>query len=293
MFHFLSKMQVNRKESLKPRVTFCVATYNSGVYLKRTLGAIEAQSYPHFRCLLSDDGSTDETLKICEDYAQRDRRFFVLANRERLGWIGNMNRLLEQDLGEFFVIVSHDDVVSPDFLEKLLKEMQKEPDASVVYADAKIVKPDGSSRILSFDLPAAEQTVTDRFRAAATEKDSLNWYLPYHGLVRASSLKCERRLRRNLAGEYKADKVWILGLALSGKLVRVPEVLWEKTDSPDSVSSRWTYTSRTLAAVQLAGLRFLWTHPAPLKDRLLVSGCLLFGYVRAIAWKLRKPFVRT
>lgn len=287
-------MQGSPDQSTNPQITICVATFNSGVYLDRTLAAIELQSYPHFRCLLSDDGSTDNTLEICQSYARRDSRFILQAHKQRQGWIGNMNRMLEQDLGEYFLFVSHDDVPRPAFLEKLLHEMLLRPDASVVYSDVEIVRTDGTSRkIQSYALPEGTDSIAVRFKFAATEKEADSWYLPYHGLVRANILKFNRRLRRNLAGEYKADKVWNLGLAISGRMIRLGEPLWEKTDSPNSVSSRWTYTSRTLAAVQLCCLRFLWSHPAPFKDRLLVSYYLFFGYARSIAWKVRRYFVRS
>ena len=274
-----------------PVVTICLATYQSEPYLQRTLQAIRNQTYPHFRCIISDDASKDKTTEICQKLCGEDGRFEFQANSEQLGWIGNMNRILAQDLGAYFVTISHDDEIKPAFLETLLSHLAKNPDASVVYSDAEEFLGEQRERnILSYDKSHGNISLKERARPIAISRPKDHWFLAYHGLVRNSSLKFSRKLRRNLAGEFTADKLWVLGLAVSGKFVRIPEILWRKESSEDSVSAKWNYSLFAIAAVQLAaGIQVLESR-MKITDRLAVWFYLLLGWGRVARWKFLSFF---
>ena len=123
------------KVSKEPLVTFCVATYNAELFIERTVQSICSQTYSHIRCIISDDHSGDRTVEVCNRLALGDSRILVQSNETRLGWIGNLNRILNQDLSDYFMIVSHDDVLLPNCVEQLLTELQAHPNASVAYSD--------------------------------------------------------------------------------------------------------------------------------------------------------------
>ncbi len=274
-----------------PTVTICVATYQSEPYLHRTLEGIRSQTYRQLRCIISDDASTDRTREICQTFCQEDDRFEFQANEERLGWIGNVNRILDQDLGDYFVTVSHDDQLNPAFLETLLTQLSKHLDASVVYSDAEeYVREPRERRVLFYDESHGDMSLVQRVRPIALSKPGIHWFLAYHGLVRNHMIKFPRKLRRNLAGEFTADKLWVLGLAVSGKFVRVPEVLWMKEASPASVSAKWKYSLRANAAVQLsAGIQVLKSR-MQFSDRVGVWFYLFMGWGRDASWRVRSWF---
>lgn len=274
-----------------PTVTICVATYQSEPYLHRTLEGIRCQTYQQLRCIISDDASTDGTCEICQKFCQEDGRFEFQPNEERLGWIGNMNRILCQDLGDYFVFVSHDDQLKPAFLETLLTQLAKHHDASVVFSDVEeFVGEQRERNVLIFDKSLGDMSIVQRVRPVVLNKPSDHWFLAYHGLVRNRMIKFPRKLRRNLAGEVTADKLWVLGLAVSGKFVRVPEVLWIKEDSPTSVSAKWNYGLRANAAVQFsAGIQVLKSQMR-FSDRVGVWFYLLMGWARSASWRVRTWF---
>ncbi len=274
-----------------PIVTVCVATFQSEPYIERTLKAICEQSYPHFRCIVSDDGSTDRTLEICTRIAGNDSRVSVQANQDRLGWIGNMNRILAQDLGNYFVNISHDDEIKPQFLESLLRHLSEYPEASVAFSDAEeFLGKNRERNLLFYDESIGNVPVSKRARPIAISRPLSHWFLAYHGLVRNSTLCVQRRLRRNLAGEFTADKLWVLGLALSGPFVRVPEVLWRKESTEDSVSAKWTYSLASLAAVQLSATKLVLGSGVNVLDRAKVCCFLFWGWARVAKWKLQSLF---
>ena len=65
-------------------LSIIVPIYNVEKYLKECLDSIQAQTYSNFQAILINDGSTDESPKIAQEYAQKDSRF-ILINQENKG----------------------------------------------------------------------------------------------------------------------------------------------------------------------------------------------------------------
>ena len=102
-------------EGRKPVFSILVASFNLEATIERTLNSIQAQTYRDFQCFVSDDCSQDRTLTLVEPYSQSDSRFRILRNSENLGWIVNVNQLLDLADTEFFMIMPHDDVIAPQY----------------------------------------------------------------------------------------------------------------------------------------------------------------------------------
>ena len=58
-----------------PKISIIVPVYNCKKYLRQCLDSILSQTFKDWECLLIDDGSTDESGSICDEYARRDNRF--------------------------------------------------------------------------------------------------------------------------------------------------------------------------------------------------------------------------
>ena len=244
------------KVSKEPLVTFCVATYNAELFIERTVQSICSQTYSHIRCIISDDHSSDRTVEVCNRLALGDSRILVQSNETRLGWMGNLNRILNQDLSDYFIIVSHDDVLLPNCVEQLLTELQAHPNASVAYSDLQESASDKADVInFTYDCVPVDSLPTKRARCVLWGKG--HWWLPYHGLVRSRVLNFERRMRPNLSGEFEGDRLWVLGLAISGDFVHIPRELWIKYRLPDSVANRWKYRLIDVLFVFLSCARFI------------------------------------
>jgi glycosyltransferase involved in cell wall biosynthesis len=107
--------------SSSPLVSVIVPVYNVEPYLAAALDSICAQTYRNLEILLIDDCSTDASPEICADYAQRDSRIRVLRNAVNCGQAVARNVGLDAAQGEYVAFVDSDDLISPDYIEVLLR----------------------------------------------------------------------------------------------------------------------------------------------------------------------------
>lgn len=111
-------------------ISIIVPVYNVQNYLSYTVDSIISQTYSNWELLLVDDGSTDFSPLICEDYSRKDKRikFFRTENG---GVSRARNYGIERVQGDYIVFCDSDDLVSPNFLERLM-QVQTETNADVV-----------------------------------------------------------------------------------------------------------------------------------------------------------------
>lgn len=102
------------------KVTVIMPVYNPGQYLEPCLDSLLlGQTFPDFRIIAIDDGSTDESYAILEECAGRDKRLTVLQNPHNIGAGRTRNIGLQLAQGEYVVILDADDYFEPDYLETL------------------------------------------------------------------------------------------------------------------------------------------------------------------------------
>lgn len=100
------------------KISVIVPVYNTERYLRRCLDSLLAQTFADFEILLIDDGSTDGSPAIEQEYAARDPRF-RLIQKPNGGVASARNTGLAQAQGDFIAFVDSDDFVEPQFLEAL------------------------------------------------------------------------------------------------------------------------------------------------------------------------------
>ena len=103
-------------------VSVIVPVYNVAPYLREALDSVVNQSYKDLEIIIVDDGSTDESASICEDYASSDPRI-KLIHQSNKGLSGARNTGLKNSTGEFVAFIDSDDSVSPLFIETLVNAM--------------------------------------------------------------------------------------------------------------------------------------------------------------------------
>ncbi|MBF0787147.1 MULTISPECIES: SP_1767 family glycosyltransferase [unclassified Streptococcus] len=112
-------------------ISIIVPVYNVERYLKRCLDSLVKQTYVDFELLLINDGSTDNSALICEEYARTDSRIRVI-HQENAGPSAARNRGLELARGRYITFVDSDDFVEVDYLENLHTALEKnEADISI------------------------------------------------------------------------------------------------------------------------------------------------------------------
>ena len=103
-----------------PLVSVGMPVYNGTPWVQRALSTLAAQDYPNFELIISDNASTDETARICQEYAVRDPRVRYVRNASNVGAGRNFVRVLALANGEYFMWAAHDDLWEPSFISNLV-----------------------------------------------------------------------------------------------------------------------------------------------------------------------------
>lgn len=100
-------------------IDILMSTFNGGKYLKPQIDSILDQSFGEFRLIIRDDGSTDDTTSILEEYAGRDGRVHLAVDQcGNMGARRSFMRLLENSRSEYFMFADQDDVWLPEKISK-------------------------------------------------------------------------------------------------------------------------------------------------------------------------------
>lgn len=106
------------------KLSIIVPVYNTAAYLKQCIESILSQSVAEIELILVDDGSTDESGSICDDYAQKDTRVLVYHGKHR-GPCFSRKLGLERASGEYVTFVDSDDFVAKSSYELAWKDMER------------------------------------------------------------------------------------------------------------------------------------------------------------------------
>ncbi|MFJ6565816.1 CDP-glycerol glycerophosphotransferase family protein [Streptomyces sp. NPDC091292] len=108
----------------QPRLTVVVPVYNVEEYLTECLESIAGQTFPDFECLLVDDGSTDDSPRIAQEFAARDPRFRYLR-QENAGLSAARNTGVRESsrATAFLTFVDSDDIVVHDAYERMITSL--------------------------------------------------------------------------------------------------------------------------------------------------------------------------
>lgn len=120
-------------------ISIIVPVYNAEKYLERCILSVLNQSYCNFELILVDDGSTDDSKKICEAYAQKDDRIIVIAQKNS-GVSSARNCGLRYATGEYISFLDADDFLEKDFCK--LMEGKMSCDISLVICGVKFIYSD-------------------------------------------------------------------------------------------------------------------------------------------------------
>lgn len=114
-----------------PTISVIVPVYNTEEYLCRCVDSILAQTFTDFELLLVDDGSTDASGAICDEYAEKDSRVRVF-HQENKGVSAARNAGLQEAAGQYVMFCDGDDYVAGEWAETLLSEAELNPGAMIV-----------------------------------------------------------------------------------------------------------------------------------------------------------------
>lgn len=128
-----------------PAVSVIMPAYNVAAYLAAAIESVLEQSFADLELLVVDDGATDESPRIADEYERRDARVRVL-HRPNGGISAARNTALREARGAVFAILDGDDLWEPGFLASQLAVLDRRPDVDIVTGNAWFLGGESSGR---------------------------------------------------------------------------------------------------------------------------------------------------
>jgi glycosyltransferase involved in cell wall biosynthesis len=117
-------------------ISVIVPCYNYGSLLAETLDSLVAQTYPNWECIIIDDGSTDNSRAVAEEYQSRDARFRYVYQPNK-GMSAARNLGLTTIQGQFVQFLDADDLLAPRKFEKQIDYLATHSEIDLVYGDVR------------------------------------------------------------------------------------------------------------------------------------------------------------
>ena len=122
-----------------PLISVIVPIYNAEKFLHYCIDSILNQTVIDFELILVDDGSTDNSGKICDEYSEKDNRIWVI-HKPNGGVSSARNAGIEAAKGEYICFVDSDDFLESSYLEELVETKKKYPDFDNVWCGFQTVE---------------------------------------------------------------------------------------------------------------------------------------------------------
>jgi len=202
-----------------PRVSVGLCVYNGENYLEPALDSLLAQTYTDFELIVSDNGSADRTEAICRERAARDHRVRYVRHDVNRGTHWNFAHALGLARGEYFRWAAHDDVCAPEFLERCVEVLDRDPDVILCMPGTVDIDERGDE-LCEYEWTARSDAPDPvaRFRDLVRIRRAF----PCFGLVRRAAFEQAPLRLDSLAW----DKVLLAELGLYGRVRVLPDKLF-------------------------------------------------------------------
>lgn len=138
-------------------VSVVTPVFNGGQYLAAAVESILAQTHGDFEYIVLDDGSTDGSFRILQEYERRDPRMRVVS-RENRGVVSTLNELFEYAQGDYVAIMAQDDIALPERLALQAEFLQKNPGVVCVGGATEMIDAKGRYLTLIWH-PATDEEI--------------------------------------------------------------------------------------------------------------------------------------
>lgn len=211
---------------MSPLVSVLMPVYNAEKYLSESIDSILVQTYKNFELIIIDDGSTDRSASIVENFVLKDSRIKFVKNEKNLKLIKTLNIGLSLAKGDFIARMDADDIATPDRIELQINEIIQDDNISLVASSA-----------LEIDSSSKEHGVIGQFFSNKIINELFvfgNQLNHSTVLIRKSKLK---DLRYDLNFPHAEDfHLWV-ELSRRGSIVVLKKPLVKYRIHSDSVSS--------------------------------------------------------
>lgn len=158
---------------MTPTVTTIIPTYRRPALLRRAIGSVLAQTWPHLRVCVYDNASGDQTAAVVAEFSDRDDRVQYHCHPENIGAFANFSYGLDAVATPYFSFLSDDDVLLPDFYQTAVTQLEPHPEAAFWGGTTLVMTEEGTVKDVT-DWPAAYYTPPDGL-LAMIENNHMIW----------------------------------------------------------------------------------------------------------------------
>lgn len=131
---------MSRKVNTNPLVTIGIPCYNVEKFIESSLKSVLRQTYKNYELIITDDGSTDQTLNIIRGFD--NPKIKIIYDGENKGISYRLNQQIDLARGDIFVRMDGDDLMFPERVEKQVEYLMEHPNVDVVGSGAIIIDDD-------------------------------------------------------------------------------------------------------------------------------------------------------
>jgi glycosyltransferase involved in cell wall biosynthesis len=143
--------------NIKPLVSIVLPVYNGEKFLEESIESCLNQSYQNIELIIINDCSTDDTLKIANEFADKDVRIKIITNKENKKLPASLNIGHNKAKGDFITWTSDDNKYELNAVEVMLKTLL-EKNADIVYSDIMIIDHNGQ-KVRDVEFPTIENII--------------------------------------------------------------------------------------------------------------------------------------
>lgn len=220
----------------KPLVSIIVPCYNAEKYIETCLSSVILQDYENWECILINDGSKDNTLKLLTNFEVKDQRFRLLT-QENLGLSATRNKGIDNANGDFLFFLDSDDVLSNDAISTLVSSVENNDIVTGITVTSKI---NGENIFkISHLYPPKEGNITfknDKFEVLITAMESALTPVAQNRLYRREFInKNNLRFKNRILHE---DELWFFETMFLARNVKFidKETYFYRMDNSDSIT---------------------------------------------------------
>ncbi|MBG8733201.1 glycosyltransferase family 2 protein [Neisseria lactamica] len=272
---------------MQPLVSVLICAYNAEKYFAQSLAAVVNQTLRNLDILIVDDGSTDGTLAIARRFQEQDGRIRIISNPRNLGFIASLNIGLDElakSGGEYIARTDADDIAAPDWIEKIVGEMEKDADIAAMGSYLEILAEENNKSVL-----AAIARNGEIWKNLLTHQEITSAF-PFRNPIHNNTMIMRRSvidggLRFDPAYIHAEDYKFWYDVSKLGRLANYPEALVKYRFHQDQTSSKHNLQQRRTAWKIKEEIRAGYWKAAGIT---VGADCLNYGLLKSTAYALHE-----
>ncbi len=235
---------------MQPLVSVLICAYNVEKYFAQSLAAVVNQTWRNLDILIVDDGSTDGTLAIAQRFQEQDGRIRILAQPRNSGLIPSLNigldELAKSGMGEYIARTDADDIAAPDWIEKIVGEMEKDRSIIAMGAWLEVLSEEKDGNRL------ARHHRHGKIWKKPTRPEDIADFFPFGNPIHNNTMIMRRSvidggLRYNTERDWAEDYQFWYDVSKLGRLAYYPEALVKYRLHANQVSSKYSIRQHEIA----------------------------------------------